>query len=127
MHTISDIANEIHGTDTVAMYGSPTHDATLARAIQRPGSEQLRIHHLLMVFARQSAPPSDPCLIVSSETPEGGGAPVLGIYDQTGRQMVREQQGDWADLQTFGRRAIALASERLGTTFKEHESRRKTT
>jgi hypothetical protein len=125
MQTISDIANEIHGTDTVAIYISPNHNATLARATQRPGSEQLRIHHLLMVFVRQSALPSEPCLVVCSETPEGGGAPVLTVYDPSGCQTVREQQGDLTDLRTFGRKAVALAGERLGTRFNEQEFRRK--
>jgi hypothetical protein len=125
MHTIADIANEIHGTKPVAMYVSPAYDATLARAIQRPGTEQLRIHHLLLVFRHSSAPPSDPCLVVSSEAPEGGGEPVLGVYDERGYEILQQERGDWADITPFGRRAVELAGQRLGTTFTEYDSRRR--
>ena len=125
MNTIADIANGTDGTNPVAMYVSLDYDATLARAIQSPRSEGCRVHHLLMVFARPSAPPSDPCLIVSSETPKGEGAPALGIYDQSGHEILREERGDWGDIEAFGRRAVALASQRLGATFTEYDFRRK--
>jgi hypothetical protein len=125
MNTIADIANEIGGTNPVAMYVSPEYDATLARAIQSPRSGGCRIHHLLLVFARPSAPASDPCLIVSSETPEDEEAPVLVIYDKSGQGILRKQRGDWVDIETFGRRAVALASQRLGVTFEEYDFQRK--
>ncbi len=123
MHTLTDITNEINGTKPVAMYISPAYDATLAYAIQRPDTKQLRIHHLLLVFRRSNAPPSDPCLIVTSEAPEGGGEPVLGIYGERGNEILQQEHGDWADITPFGRRALELASQRLGTNFTEYRKR----
>jgi hypothetical protein len=125
MRTIGDISNEIHGAKPVAMYVSPAYDATLARAIQRPGREQLRVHHLLLVFRHSTAPPSDPCLVVSAEALAGGGEPVLGVYDEKGCEILRQERGDWADITPFGRRAVELAGQRLGTTLTEYDSRRR--
>jgi hypothetical protein len=126
MRTIADIGNDIHGTNPVAMYVSPTHDATLARAIQIPGSDQCRYLYLLIVWQRPSGPATDkPCLIISSETVTGGGETVLGVYEATGHQILHDERGDWTDIAAFGYRAVALASHRLATTFVEHELRKK--
>ena len=125
MNTIADIAEQIDGTNPVAMYVSADYDATLARAIQSPRSKESQIHHVLLVFARPSAPASAPCLIVCSETPKDEDAPVLGIYDKSGHEILRKERGDWGDIGVFGRRALALASQRLGVTFTEYDFRRK--
>ena len=125
MNTFADVANEING-EPMAMYVSPEYGATLARGRKLPTSKELRIHYVLMVFAHETASSGDPRLIITSEIPESGGGPVLGIYDESGHITLCDE-GDWNDVGVFGGRAVELASQRLGTVFKEHTFRGKIT
>jgi hypothetical protein len=119
--TIADIGVNIHGTKPVTFYLSPTHVATLARAIQIPGSAERRYLYLLLVWRRVAGGPGPdaPCLVVSSETIGASPEYVLGVYGDTGHQILASDHGDWADISAFAVKAISLASGRLNTKFVE--------
>jgi len=123
MQTTFDITGTVK---RVTFYVSPTHGATLNRIIPSPGSDQRQYHYMLVCFPRVPGDPvaeDQPCLIISSETTGGSEGPVLVAYDDTGRQILRDEPGHWVELDAFERKALSLANERLATNFVERAPR----
>jgi hypothetical protein len=98
-----------------AIFSGPTHVAALFQDIKTSGMVQYR--YLLFVFVHNNR---EPCLVVSSELFGQGPMTVLGLFDETRHQTFYHEVGDWSDIVAFTNRAVAIASERLNTTFVEH-------
>ena len=98
----------------VSHFVGPTHSAVLVNEVQAIGLTQYR--YLFIVFPQSG---NDPCLIVSAELFAGGPHTVLGLFDDTGHQTLYSEEGDWSDIAAFTRRAVAITSQRLSTTFVE--------
>jgi hypothetical protein len=123
MQTAFDISGTVK---RVTFYIGPTHVATLNRIIPPPGAAHGRYRYLLLFFRRvqnETGSEEEPCLIISSETFQGAHDLVLGVYDDTGQDILREERGNWADLDMFERKALSLAGERLVTSFVERPPR----
>ena len=63
--------------------------------------------------------PEDPSLVISSELFAGGPQYAVGAFTEHGHETLHSVDDDWADEETFCRRALELVRDRLGITLVE--------
>jgi hypothetical protein len=109
--------------EAITFYIGPTHVATFHRVVAASENPEERCRFLFVFWKKGPQGAQDEsCLIIASEELTKGAPPVLVVYDHTSRTEL-EADGDWAEVGTFERKAISLASERLATRFTERPPR----